>query len=82
MGATTNNFVFAKIGWPEKARNVLYNLRMLSFEPSWNQNIACIIRPKTGSVQTSLTRRHMSYGQCRRKPEVSDAEVNIRRTAK
>jgi hypothetical protein len=26
MSATTNNFLFAKTEWPEKARNVLYNI--------------------------------------------------------
>jgi hypothetical protein len=36
MSATTNSFSFAKNEWPEKARNVLYNVLLLSFEPGPN----------------------------------------------
>jgi hypothetical protein len=33
MSATTNNFLFAKKEYPEKARNGLYNVWLLSLEP-------------------------------------------------
>jgi hypothetical protein len=36
MSATTNNFFFAKKEWPDKARNVLCNVGLLSFEPGPN----------------------------------------------
>jgi hypothetical protein len=53
MSATTNNFFFAKNIWPEKARNVLYNIWLLSFEPGPNRgpdlNIFYAIRSRPGS---------------------------------
>jgi hypothetical protein len=48
MIATTNNFFFAKKEWPEKARNVLYKVWLLSFEPGPDANIICAVRLRPG----------------------------------
>jgi hypothetical protein len=53
MSAAVNNFFFSKRGWLEKARNFLYNVWLLSFEPGSNPNI-CATR--LGPVQTSILR--------------------------
>jgi hypothetical protein len=42
----TNNSLFAKKEWPETARNILYPVRLLSFEP--DPNIICAPRPGPG----------------------------------
>jgi hypothetical protein len=46
MSATTNNFLFAKQEWPEKAGDVLYIFWLLSFEPGPDPNIICATRPR------------------------------------
>jgi hypothetical protein len=63
MSATTNNFFFAKKEWPEKARYVLSNVWVLSFEPAPNPNIICATRPvpRVGSGRAEARTRADLY---------------------
>jgi hypothetical protein len=60
LSATVNNLYFFKKEWPEKARNVLYNIRLLLFEPGSNP-----ARTRTFSV---LPGPYLASGRVRPRP--------------
>jgi hypothetical protein len=59
MSAAMNNSFFAKNEWPEKPRNVLYNVWLQSSEPGPDPNIICAIRHRP--VQTSITSLYVNF---------------------